>query len=295
MIQFGESSDIQSRSGIGTQQLMCTNESWYWATEWESEHHYHKTHSWSSISLPRLFIVVKLFRDILRWMSCTLWWETTLILQDRVVPIRATTFAIVFESFLVIALGHYKTLQQPRHRGDSLTSLMHKNSEGWWERVGRVFRVHSFPDTTFWHGLVYLAPDLNPPHMPSSFTVHSAQTAVSRAKKRVFLSLSRTRRHLPRWTTKLHRPWCVQSWRNSEAPAESDNSEKKTLKKCRKEICRVCGVLVFFGICGSWFVCLGNFWFVFGFVSCFSLLLARLSSFTDWCTAHRQQFREQKK
>ena len=34
-------------------------------------------------------------------------------------------------------------------------------------------------------------------------------------------------------------------------------------------------------------VCLG--------LVCFPLLLACLSSFTNWCTAHRQQFREQKK
>ena len=46
-----------------------------------------------------------------------------------------------------------------------------------------------------------------------------------------------------------------------------------TCLTCCKEICRVCGVLFFF----------------------FPLLLARLSSFTDWCTAHKQQFREQKK
>ena len=71
-----------------------------------------------------------------------------------------------------------------------------------------------------------------------------------------------------------------------------------TCLTCSKGICRVCGVLVLFGVwclCFFWFVCLGFFWFVCGFVSCFPLLLARLSSFTDWCTAHRQQFREQKR
>ena len=37
-------------------------------------------------------------------------------------------------------------------------------------------------------------------------------------------------------------------------------------------------------------------WFVLGFLVPVSLcFFACLSSFTDWCTAHRQQFREQKK
>ena len=66
-----------------------------------------------------------------------------------------------------------------------------------------------------------------------------------------------------------------------------------TCLTCCKGICRVCGVLFFvFGVLV--FVFFGLFaWvlfgFFFGFVS-FPLLLARLSSFTDWCTAHRQQF-----
>ena len=48
-----------------------------------------------------------------------------------------------------------------------------------------------------------------------------------------------------------------------------------------------------FGVCGF---C--GFWLLlFGFlcVCCFPLLLACLSSFTDWCLVHRQQSREQKK
>ena len=75
-----------------------------------------------------------------------------------------------------------------------------------------------------------------------------------------------------------------------------------TCLTCSKGICRFCGFGVFAWFCGG-FVCglvflfglFACFRFVFGFVSCFPLLLARLSSFTDWCTAHRQQFREQKK
>ena len=50
-----------------------------------------------------------------------------------------------------------------------------------------------------------------------------------------------------------------------------------------------------FCFCGL-FVC--GFWLLlFGFlcVCCFPLLLACLSSFTDWCLVHRQQSREQKK
>ena len=54
------------------------------------------------------------------------------------------------------------------------------------------------------------------------------------------------------------------------------------------------GFVVFCFFCLVFFVFFGLFaWvlfgFFFGFVS-FPLLLARLSSFTDWCTAHRQQF-----
>ena len=52
---------------------------------------------------------------------------------------------------------------------------------------------------------------------------------------------------------------------------------------------------VVFCLCGV-FVC--GFWLLlFGFlcVCCFPLLLACLSSFTDWCIVHRQQSREQKK
>ena len=51
---------------------------------------------------------------------------------------------------------------------------------------------------------------------------------------------------------------------------------------------------VVFCLCGV-FVC--GFWLLlFGFlcVCCFPLLLACLSSFTDWCIVHRQQSREQK-
>ena len=52
----------------------------------------------------------------------------------------------------------------------------------------------------------------------------------------------------------------------------------------------VCGVLVFclrvFGVCVV---------FVLFSVFCFLFLFCLLSSFADWCTAHRQQFREQKK
>ena len=50
-----------------------------------------------------------------------------------------------------------------------------------------------------------------------------------------------------------------------------------------------------FFLCGV-FVC-GFLLLLFGFlcVCCFPLLLACLSSFTDWCIAHRQQSREQKK
>ena len=54
------------------------------------------------------------------------------------------------------------------------------------------------------------------------------------------------------------------------------------------------GVLLFlFGVCGF---C--GFWLLlFGFLCdcCFPLLLACLSSFTDWCLVHRQQSRKQKK
>ena len=55
---------------------------------------------------------------------------------------------------------------------------------------------------------------------------------------------------------------------------------------CLAVVFRFCGV---FG-CGFWLL-------LFGFlcVCCFPLLLACLSSFTDWCLAHRQQSREQKK
>ena len=72
-----------------------------------------------------------------------------------------------------------------------------------------------------------------------------------------------------------------------------------TCLTCCKGICRLWCSVFFVGVwclCFFvWFVCLGVFGLFFGFVSCFPLLLARLSSFTDWCTAHRQQFREQKK
>ena len=50
-----------------------------------------------------------------------------------------------------------------------------------------------------------------------------------------------------------------------------------------------------------WFLCLVFVWFVclLAFFGCLFLaslcFFACLSSFTDWCTAHRQQFREQKK
>ena len=55
---------------------------------------------------------------------------------------------------------------------------------------------------------------------------------------------------------------------------------------CLAAVFRFCGVFV----CGFWLL-------LFGFlcVCCFPLLLACLSSFTDWCLAHRQQSREQKK
>ena len=52
---------------------------------------------------------------------------------------------------------------------------------------------------------------------------------------------------------------------------------------CKRFI--VCVLVVFVGVWCLWFFCLvcllGGF--VFGFVSCFPLLLARLSSFSDWC------------
>ena len=61
--------------------------------------------------------------------------------------------------------------------------------------------------------------------------------------------------------------------------------------------CFWCFCLVLCGFC-VWFGCfVFAFLLVFGFFWCCLISLcsfARLSSFTDWCTAHRQQFREQK-
>ena len=60
--------------------------------------------------------------------------------------------------------------------------------------------------------------------------------------------------------------------------------------------CCVSGFLVWFCV---WFGCfVFAFLLVFGFFWCCLVSLcsfARLSSFTDWCTAHRQQFREKEK
>ena len=47
-------------------------------------------------------------------------------------------------------------------------------------------------------------------------------------------------------------------------------------------------------LCVVWFFGLFACFRFFGFVSCFPCFFARLGSFTGWCTAHRQQFREQK-
>ena len=59
-----------------------------------------------------------------------------------------------------------------------------------------------------------------------------------------------------------------------------------------KGICRVCDVLVLFGVWYLWF-CL--VWLLCSrFFGLFVFPFARLNSFTDWCIAHRQQFREQK-
>ena len=62
---------------------------------------------------------------------------------------------------------------------------------------------------------------------------------------------------------------------------------------CCKGICCVCGVWF---LCVFCFVCgfLVRFCFRFLFCFLFPCLLACLSSFTDWCIAHKQQSREQK-
>ena len=106
------------------------------------------------------------------------------------------------------------------------------------------FRIHSFPDTTFWDSLAYLALG---PHRPSVSPVLCG------------LRLTRL-----------------------------------TGLTCCNGICCVCGVwfvCVFFLFVVFWF----GFAFGFCFVSCSLCLLACLSSFTDWCIAHKQQSREQKK
>ena len=78
--------------------------------------------------------------------------------------------------------------------------------------------------------------------------------------------------------------------RTSSHPSHSSHLPQRDLSWWCSGFLFVCLVLWFFGSFAWLFllVCLG-------FVSCFPLLLACLSSFTDWCTAHRQQFREQKK
>ena len=69
---------------------------------------------------------------------------------------------------------------------------------------------------------------------------------------------------------------------------------KKSLVSLAAKASFGCGVswrfLVLFGL--ALFVCL-LVWLLC--VLCYLCILACLSSFTDWCTAHRQQFREQKK
>ena len=53
----------------------------------------------------------------------------------------------------------------------------------------------------------------------------------------------------------------------------------------------LCGFCVWFGcFVFDFLLVFGFFWFCLVSLCSF----ARLSSFTDWCTAHRQQFREQK-